>query len=163
MEVNLLDYIDAMQSTTRSFMAPLVQVVDCGGEKAVRVNGMAVFKKDKMVGVLSEDETRGVLWVLGKVSSAAINVEIAGGIASIEVLSAQGSATPVVSDGKVTMKVSVSANAKLTEQTCEENLETIENMKKMQGAGTGRDLRGDRLGIWQGCGAGCGRFSVSAN
>ena len=97
-------------------------MVDCGGEKAVRVNGMAVFKKDKMVGVLSEDETRGVLWVLGKVSSAAINVEIAGGIASIEVLSAQGSATPVVSDGKVTMKVSVSANAKLTEQTCEENL-----------------------------------------
>ena len=132
MEVTLLDYIVAMQSNTTSFMAPLIRVVEDKGEKVVRVSGMAVFKRDRMIGELSEDETRGVLWVLGKVKSTVINVEIAGGSASLEVISAKCDISPVVSDGKVTIKIDISIKAKMAEQTCKENLETIENMKKLQ-------------------------------
>jgi spore germination protein KC len=131
-DTNLLDYINAMQSSTFSMMMPIIRIKEKEGKKSIFVSGMAVFKQDRMVGELSEDETRGVLWVLGDVQSTLINVEISGGIASLEVLSAQCDVSPVVSDGKATMKISVSVTAELAEQTCEENLASQENIKKLQ-------------------------------
>jgi spore germination protein KC len=131
-DATLLDYINAMQSSTTSFMAPLVQIREREGEKIVAISGMAVFKEDKMVGQLSENEARGVLWVKGKVQSTVINVEILGGNASLEVLSAKGKVSPVVSGDHVTMKIDVSVSTELSEQSCAENLATEENIKKLQ-------------------------------
>jgi spore germination protein KC len=132
LEANLLDYIVAMQSDTTSFMAPMIRVADVAGEAIVEVRGMAVFKQDRMIGELNEDETRGVLWVLGEVKSTAINVEIAGGIASLDVLGAKSEVSPAVADGAVTITIKLSIAAELAEQTGMENLATIENMKKLQ-------------------------------
>lgn len=131
-ETKLLDYIKAMQSGTASLTVPIVRVEEKEGGQVISVSGMAVFKKDKMVGELSENETRGMLWVLGEVQSAAVNVKIAGGIASLEVLGANSEISPDVKDGKITMTVSVNVAAELAEQTCEENLATPDNMKKLQ-------------------------------
>jgi spore germination protein KC len=131
-ETTMLDYVKAMQSSTFSLIVPITRVEEKEGEKIISVSGMAVFKKDKMVGELSEDETRGVLWVRGEVQSTAINVEIAGGVASFEVLGAQSKVSPVVSEGKIVMKISVSVVAELAEQTCKENLATPDNIKKLQ-------------------------------
>jgi spore germination protein KC len=131
-EANLLDYINAMQSSTISFMAPIIHIEEKESKKNVSITGMAVFKHDKMVGELNEHETRGVLWVLGDVKSTVINVGISGGIASLEVLNARSDVSPVVSDGKATMKISVFVTAELGEQTCEENMATPENFKRLQ-------------------------------
>lgn len=129
---SLLDFTNAMQSKTLSFMAPIVTIMDENGEKAVHVMGMAVFKKDKMVGQLCENETRGVLWVTGEVTSSVIVVDIGGGLAAIEVLSAKSDVKPNIADGKVTMKIEVNITTALGEQTCEENLATQDNLKKLK-------------------------------
>jgi Ger(x)C family germination protein len=131
-ETNMLDYINAMQSSTTSMLAPIIKIEENADKKRIYVSGMAVFKRDRMVGELNEEETRGVLWVLGEVQNAVIGIGISGGIASINVLSARSDISPVVSDGKVTMKISVSVISELLEQTCEENLATQENFKKLQ-------------------------------
>ena len=129
---SLLDFVNAMQSKTFSFMAPIVTIMGENGEKVVHVTGMAVFKQDKMVGKLSEDETRGVLWVTGEVKSSVIVVDIGGGLAAIEVLSAKSDVKPNVADGKVTMKIEVNVATALGEQTNEENLATQDNLKKLK-------------------------------
>lgn len=131
-ETNLLDYINAMQSSTASFIAPIIRIEEKKSEKVVSIKGMAVFKRDRMVGELSGEETRGVLWALGDVKNTVINVGIGGGIASFNVLSARSDISPAVSDGKVTIKISVSVTSELLEQTSEENLATQENIKKLQ-------------------------------
>ncbi len=121
-EIILLDYVKAMQSPTSSLIAPIVRIEEREGKRIAAVSGMAVFKADKMVGELSKDETRGLLWALGEIQSAVISVAIADGIASFEVLDAKSKVTPVISDGSVTMKIEISASVKLAEQTCKENL-----------------------------------------
>ncbi len=131
-EATLLDYVNAMQSSAASFIAPIVKAEEREGEQTVAVSGMAVFKQDKMVGELTEDEARGVLWIKNKVKSGIINVDINGGIAALEITGAQSKVSPVVSDGKVTMKIDVSVNTVLGEQTCMENLATQEKMKELQ-------------------------------
>lgn len=131
-ETTLLDYVKIMQSTTSSLIVPILRIGEKEGKPVLSVSGMAVFKEDKMVGELSEDETRGLLWAMGKIQSTVINVEIAGGIASLEVFSAKSSVSPVVSDGKVVVQIKVSTSLELAEQTCEENLATPDNIKKLQ-------------------------------
>lgn len=131
-ETDLLDYINAMQSNTTSMIAPIVSIAEKQAGKTTYVSGMAVFKHDQMVGELNKNETRGALWVLGKIKSAVINVNIYGGIASLEVLSSVSNVSPVVSNGKVTMKISISVSVELAEQTCKENLATRENIKLLQ-------------------------------
>lgn len=131
-EANLLDFTNAMQSSTLSFMAPIVTVMEDEGEQLIHVMGMAAFKQDKMVGQFTENETRGVLWVKGKVKSGVLYVPIYDGIAAIEVLSAKSEVKPDIADGKVSMKVKVNVTAALAEQTCEENLATQDNLKKLK-------------------------------
>lgn len=147
-EITLLDYVKAMQSTTASLIAPILRIEEKEGKQVLSVSGMAVFKEDKMVGELSGDETRGVLWVMGEIRSAVINVEIAGGIASFDVLNAKSSVSPTVSGGKVAVKIDVAASVKLAEQTCEENLATQDRIKELQ-ALAGEAIRSEILLAYQ--------------
>ena len=130
---DMIDYISAMQSETLSLVIPIVHL-EMNGENVVHViDSMAVFKGDQMVGELDATQTRGLLWVKGRVSSGVINVDIDDGLASLEILNATSKVEPMVSDdGKVTMRISISTDLRLTEQTCTENLATDENLLRLQ-------------------------------
>jgi spore germination protein KC len=130
---DMIDYISAMQSETLSLVIPIVHL-EMNGENVVHViDSMAVFKGDQMVGELDATQTRGLLWVKGRVSSGVINVDIDDGLASLEILNATSKVEPMVSDdGKVTMRISISTDLRLTEQTCTENLAPDENLLRLQ-------------------------------
>ncbi len=128
----MLDYVKAMQSPTASLVVPILHIEENEGNQMLAVSGMAVFKEDKMVGELSKEETRGLLWVLGDVRSTVVNVEIAGGIASFDVLNAKSNVSPILVDDKVVMKIDVVVSVKLVEQTCKENLANPESIKELQ-------------------------------
>jgi len=131
---DMIDYIDAMQSKTLSLVIPIVRLVTSDGQQIQMLDGMAVFKGDQMVGKLSQEQTRGLLWTKGNVTGGLINVEIDEGIASLEILEATGKTKPMVSeDGKVTMHISVSAKVRLAEQTCARNLSTEESLHELEG------------------------------
>lgn len=132
-EVNLINYINAMQSETVSFFAPMVFIEQNAEGTVASVKGLAVFSRDKMVGEFNEDETRGLLWVKGLVKSGVLKVTVSGGIASLEISGAQGSVSPSVEDGKVSMKITVSAKTRLGEQTGKEDLSTPEMTKMLEG------------------------------
>ena len=133
-DTDMIDYVSAMQSETLSLVIPIVHL-EMNGENVVHmIDSMAVFKGDQMVGDLNSTQTRGLLWVKGRVSSGVINVDIDDGLASLEIFSATSKVEPVVSDdGKVTMRISISTDLRLTEQTCTENLATNENILRLQG------------------------------
>lgn len=113
-----------------------------GGEKKekkvkrVKTGGTAVFKKDKLIGWLDKTETRGLLWVLGKVQSGIIVIPAPGGSQgqeiSLEIIRAESSLKPEIKDGKVAMTVEVKEEGNLGEQMAPGDFAKPEKFKLLE-------------------------------
>lgn len=133
-KVNFQDFSNRLLSKTTSPVAPLVRIASDNGKKNIYVAGTAVFKNAKMVGTLSKPETRGLLWVTGKVKSGVIDVDTptGQGKAVLEILKAKSKVTPEIKDGKLYIHVEIKEEASLSEQTTPENLATVPAFEMMQ-------------------------------
>jgi spore germination protein KC len=76
--VTEFEFINKMLSKSACPVAPMVTVLEDQEKKRLSVEGAAVFKHDKMVGELDKKETRGLLWVTGKVETGIFNLEVLG-------------------------------------------------------------------------------------
>ena len=65
--VRMLDFASRLLDGTSSPIAPMIKVVQQGGKQEIKITGMAVFKGDRMVGRLTNDETMGYIWSMGNV------------------------------------------------------------------------------------------------
>ncbi len=133
-KVNMKDFASCLMSATTAPMAPLVRVSQDIENKDIHVSGMAVFKKDKMVGQLTQDETRGLLWVLGKVESGVIIIPSLDnkGKAVFEITDAKSKVTPEIRNGKIVIHIKINEESGLSEQTTTEDLATIPAFEAMQ-------------------------------
>lgn len=71
--------------------------------------GTAVFQKDKMVGVLTDTASRGVLWVRDEIRDAVITVkpsDVPGNV-SLQMVKSSTKLKPVIQDGKWSMTVKI--------------------------------------------------------
>lgn len=83
-----------------------------------RETGAAAFKGDKLVGWLDKTQTRGLQWVKGKVRSGIIVIEQPeeeNKLASIELVRADSTVTPGISDGRPSVLIKVRAIGNLGE------------------------------------------------
>jgi spore germination protein KC len=135
-KVNMKDFASSLMSGTTAQIAPLLSIVKEEESEDIYVSGMVVFKDGKMVGKLSHDEARGLLWVLGKVESGVLDVSLPDGKgkAILEIMKAKGQVTPVMEDDKITFQIKIKAETSLSEQTTTENLATNEMFEKIQEA-----------------------------
>ena len=135
-KVNMKDFTLSLMSTTTASIAPLVGVSQNKENKDIYISGMAVFKNDRMTGILNHDETRGLLWVLGKVESGAILIPSPNkqGKVAFEILKAKSKVIPQIKEGKIVMNVKIRVESSLSEQTTTENLATKSAFEEMQTA-----------------------------
>lgn len=133
-EISLNDFAGRLISGTTCPIAPLIRVTSDNENKDMSVSGMAVFNKGKMVGTLNPDETRGLLWVLGKVKSGVVNVPSpeGQGKAAFEIVDAKSKVTPVIAGSKIFINIRVEERAILAEQSTAENLGTIQGLEALQ-------------------------------
>ncbi|MEA4970700.1 MAG: Ger(x)C family spore germination protein [Candidatus Pelethousia sp.] len=68
--VRLIDFMKTLLEGTTSAVIPLVKLFQEGEKQAINIIGMAVFKDDRMVGRLSNDDSLGYIWSLGKVKNS---------------------------------------------------------------------------------------------
>ncbi len=66
MPVTLLRTLKRALEQNASIVLPIVKVEEIGGQKLHKITGMAVFKADKMIGEMSEQESRGLLFALDR-------------------------------------------------------------------------------------------------
>jgi spore germination protein KC len=125
MEVTLQDFTTRLLSKTASPVAPLVTLTGEGKNKLLHVENMAVFKKDKLVGALNSTETRGLLWVIGKVKSGVIAVDFSDGKTTLEITKAQSNILPEINNGKVHITIKVKVAATVAVQTSPDNVATV--------------------------------------
>lgn len=152
--VNLNDFLSMLASKSSDPFATAVRVFEekkkDGGEgrevdpdkekkvKRVKTGGTAVFKKDKLAGWLNNTETRGLLWVLGKVKSGIIVVPAPGDSrgqeVSLEIVRAGSRLRPEIKDGKISMTVEIKEEGNLGEQMAAGNLAEPEKFKLLERA-----------------------------
>ncbi|MEL7568447.1 MAG: Ger(x)C family spore germination protein [Dehalobacterium sp.] len=118
-DVRIHDFLKMMTSEGRDPFASNIELKggaeigqtgneeDSGGKKQAMLTGAAVFRKDRLVGWLDGYETRGLLWVLGKVESGIIIVP-----------------SPLTEEEKVSLEI-IRVSSKIKAKIAENGLPTI--------------------------------------
>lgn len=97
--------------------------------------GAAVFLKDRLVGFLDGQETRGYNWVIGNVVSGIVSFPTpdSDGTTSVEILKARSKNEVEITGNDIKIKVKINMNGMLDEQTTNVGLpnprSTIENIE----------------------------------
>ncbi len=114
MQVTIQDLDEMLTDISRAASIPYVKIKSQKASegktiKYAHIDGTAVFKKDQMVGTISEAETRGVLWLRDKIEGYTVSVEIEGEeeLVSLNPVSARIHLTPTIQDGQWKMDVNV--------------------------------------------------------
>lgn len=73
-KVRILDFASRLLDGASSPVAPMISVIQEGDQKGIKISGMAVFKGDRMIGSLTNDETTGYVWSMGGVQNSVLEV-----------------------------------------------------------------------------------------
>lgn len=131
--VTEFEFVSALISSTTSAVAPIVEIKEEKERKVLNVSGCIVFKGDKAVGELNNTQTRGYLMIMNKVKSEAIEVNLLGEKATVEIAKAECKVKPEIKeDGSVLYKIDVEATGSLGDQSGEINMAELENAKLLE-------------------------------
>jgi spore germination protein KC len=116
---------------------PALKVVQSGGKKTFALSGAAVFKGDKMIGYLDDEESMFYCFISDKVRRDLIVItdspETGGTNITLEIYDSETTVKPVYSDGKVSMDIKIKVRAALSEDEgnskSESNIEVLKIQK----------------------------------
>lgn len=125
--------LDVSADLKNQYSNPLITVIDMkklpkqsgdgdksgGGTETVKMTGAAVFKRDKMVGWLSPEETRGVSWILNETKSTAVAVtdlEYGNKNVTVETHDVKAKINTKVMNGMPEVSISVSGRGDIVEE-----------------------------------------------
>ncbi len=135
--IELIELVEKIESDTTAALATLVSKSENEGTEKMYVSGMAVFKKDKMVGTLSDVETRGYLWVSNKIKSGILEIKIDEGTACLEIKKSKCKMKiEMTDDKKLKIELTVSEEGTIGELSGFKDLELIDIIEilKKEGA-----------------------------
>jgi spore germination protein KC len=134
--VNLKDFSAKLMSKTTAPVAPLIGIDNTDGKQMVRISETAVFKKDKMIGMLDKKETKGYLWVDNKVKKGFTEVTIkdSNELVSIETINSKTKVNPEIIDGKIHFNIEIKEEGELSDQLSTEDLAKPKKFKELEEA-----------------------------
>lgn len=127
-KVNLNDLIDEIVDT--GIQPTLTGVTIRGGPKSgltkanveslspkalLAFSGLAVFRENKLVGWLNEQESKGLNYIKGNVESTVIVTEVDEGKVAVELVKTKTNIKPVIKNGMPRMEVNISGEANVGE------------------------------------------------
>ena len=117
---------------------PQVRIIIQGGQKLLKIDGMAVFRGTEWAGELNETESRGFRFLSPKQILGGLIIIPAPGdetrFVTIELISSQAKAKPILEEGQLRMLVEIKADGNFYGQTSPlplVNLETFNILEEM--------------------------------
>ncbi|MDF2880471.1 MAG: grkC [Clostridiaceae bacterium] len=122
--VDLREFASRLMSKTTAPIAPIIEVSKEDNKKITYVSETAVFKKDKMVGILNKDETQGLLWGINKIKDGVITVAAPNDKDKVNIVTthAKSKITPEIKDNEASIKIEIKQEGELQEQTTSEDM-----------------------------------------
>lgn len=80
-----------------------------------QISHTALFRGGKLAGWLHEQQSRGLLWLLGEVQEGVIPVKLNGNMISFEVVGSQSKIEPSLQDGELKINISLKVDANIGE------------------------------------------------
>lgn len=138
-EVTILDFSNRLVSKTSAPICPILGIIEAAQPnnnkkiKRVDIVGTAVFKRDKMIGKLNKQESRGLLWGINKVKKGIITADSPDGSGelSMSIIRAKSKIVPKLTDGAINITIDIMEDSNLTEYNGKYNL-TDKLIKQME-------------------------------
>jgi spore germination protein KC len=108
--IQLYEFFDRVSYQQVSAIAPTVQLVEQHGEKTPLVGGTAIFKKEKLIGFLNEEDTKMILWLRDEVQGGLVIIKNVSGTkdnVTLEIFNSKSKITPLMQEGVLKIKVEV--------------------------------------------------------
>ncbi|AIQ56041.1 hypothetical protein PBOR_02995 [Paenibacillus borealis] len=133
--VEIWDFIDKLETSGNNSVAPMISIHEKNGQKNERVEGTAIFVRDRMVGKLNGDETKNMLFVKNSIKGGVLDVEDKNGVPSysLEIISNHTKLKPIMIDGKLQMQIHTVTKTGLDEVMTPEGFfkdESIQDIEK---------------------------------
>ncbi|MCL4464284.1 MAG: Ger(x)C family spore germination protein [Firmicutes bacterium] len=109
-------------------------------EKSLALAGMAVFRSDRLAGILNHSEARGKLWLAGMTTRGIMAVDDPvhpEETVTLSLTRSQTKITPSVQAGRISFRVEVEAEGDLISQSSQADLSTAEMIEKLNSAKAG--------------------------
>lgn len=137
----LYQAIDMLYGNGVSLSLPAIAVSSSQSGDTPELDGTAVFKKDKLIGYLSGDETKNFLFVENKIKGGLLLVskETKDKNIALEILDSHTEVTPQITGGKLSMHISIQTKTALGDVESPRDYETEEGIKALETA-AGREL-----------------------
>ncbi|MEC0170129.1 Ger(x)C family spore germination protein [Paenibacillus graminis] len=132
--VEIWDFIDKLETLGNHAVAPLIYIHEQNGQKNERVNGCAIFSKDKMIGKLNGKETKNMLFAKDGIKGGVLPVNDKKGVPtySLEILSSRTKVKPKVVDGKLSLQVTTVTHTGLDEVMTPESFSGNESISAIE-------------------------------
>ncbi len=124
------DFVTRLLSKTTAPIATQIQLDEDNGFKLA---GTAIFKGEKLVDFIGKKETRGLLWVIGKVQSGIVVVKAPGnkGKVDLELIRSSSKIKAEIKGKNILIKVKVNIQSNLGSQTGELDFSNPETLKSL--------------------------------
>ncbi|WP_280770171.1 Ger(x)C family spore germination protein [Salipaludibacillus daqingensis] len=100
----------------------------------LEINGMGIFKDEKLIGWLEDEEVKGALWVLGQIEGAINNVECDGkkDAIAIETKKANSDIRSKINNGNPVIDVSIGQEGILDEINCSKDITKHKEIQELE-------------------------------
>lgn len=136
--VTMQDLDEMLISKERSAVLPYLKIIkeksDGKASKYAVLNGTVLFKRDRMVGTMSESTTRGLLWLKNKLKDYTVTFQLEKGDVSVYPVSTKVRMTPKIRNGEWKMIVSITTKGTVIQNTTNMNLDDPKMERKMEQA-----------------------------
>jgi spore germination protein KC len=116
--VELFEFFDRLFYKQVSAILPAVQLVEQHGAKTPKIGGTAIFKHEKLIGFLNEEDTKYMLWLRDEVEGG---IEVIKNVSdekenvALEIFNSKSKITPIIQDGVLKIEVEVDLEAGIGE------------------------------------------------
>lgn len=113
-ELLLVEIMGMFDNTCISTYIPCIELINEPNNK-IKLSGFALFKDTDLFGYITDDMARGFNWVRGKIDSGVISVKDKNGQKiSLEIIESKTKIKPVISDGRLDIKIKILFSTNIT-------------------------------------------------
>lgn len=128
-------YLEEITVDATASALPAVRTIDEEDKKIPIVEGAAVIKKDKLVGWITPEEVKSLLWIRDELKGGLYMAEDALGKnkhVSLEIFNSKTKLRPKVKDGELVMEIYVNPTVEIAEVAGYTDITTEEGLKKFK-------------------------------